>query len=472
MGPGWMMGRGGAGILGRERSRTRKLLPLIGAFVATATLLAGASAAFAAGNFIATGHDMDLHCTSGDLNECAYLKIVVDRVRNGSSRPILAIDQGSQVARALAASGYTAPGQVVTVDPTSAAFSATPFVDGSGNPRYSAIITASDSTCGGCDNTPAGEAAINARASDFAVFLNKGGGILALAGATNFAGYYSFVPLGVAATVVSGPFTVTSSGAGLGITSTMANCCATHNSFRPPSSPFVILENDNAGNAETIAALNTTITGGGFSSGGPPKPPVLGKSFNISPVSGKVYVKVPGSRSGAVPGTGPGYVALTAVQSLPAGSQIDSRFGNFKLTSATGKKGNLFSGTFGGAIVSVSQVNSGREKGLTTFKLLLGAFPGAPNLKGCSTKAGRAPAGGGPVAEIASLSSVYHSRSHGRYRTRSGRSSGSSSGTQWDTINRCNGVLYKVFRGTVVVNDGARHKIVSVTAGHSYLAKR
>jgi hypothetical protein len=153
---------------------------------------------------------------------------------------------------------------------------------------------------------------------------------------------------------------------------------------------------------------------------------------------------------------------------LPTGTQVDSRFGKFILQSASGKNRTLFSGTFGGAIVSVSQVKSGRDKGLTTFKLLLGAFPGAPNLKSCTAKK----ASGGPVAEIASLSSAWHSRSHGRYRTRSGRSSGSSSGTQWDTINLCNGVLYKVFRGTVVVNDGARHRTVVVHAGQSYLAKR
>jgi hypothetical protein len=157
---------------------------------------------------------------------------------------------------------------------------------------------------------------------------------------------------------------------------------------------------------------------------------------------------------------------------LPAGTQIDSRYGKFIVQSASGKKGKLFSGTFGGAIVQVSQANKGSDKGVTTFRLLLGAFPGAPALKGCSNKTSRDAASGGPVAQIASISSVYHSRSRGRYRTRYGRASGSSLGTQWDTIVSCAGVRFKVFKDTVVVNDSARHKIVSVTAGHSYLAKR
>jgi hypothetical protein len=207
---------------------------------------------------------------------------------------------------------------------------------------------------------------------------------------------------------------------------------------------------------------------------GPPPPnPVLGKSFNMRATSGIMYVKFPGSESGgALTSTGPGFVPCLVTCHLPAGTQIDSRYGKFTVQSASGRKGQLFSGTFGGAIVQVSQANAGSDKGLTTFRLLLGAFPGAPNLKGCSTKASRAQASGGPVAQIASISSVYHSRSRGRYRTRYGRASGSSLGTQWDTIVSCAGVRFKVFKDTVVVNDSARHKIVSVTAGHSYLAKR
>ena len=162
-------------------------------------------------NFVATGHDMDYHCTSGTTAECDYFKILVDKVRNGSTLPILALDQGSELTSALALAGES---PVVTVDPSdTATFNATAFVDGSGAPKYSAIITASDSTCGGCDNTPAGEDNINARAADFATFFNAGGGIFALAGADNFATYYNFVPLtGVSGQAVTSPFTVQPAG--------------------------------------------------------------------------------------------------------------------------------------------------------------------------------------------------------------------------------------------------------------------
>ena len=147
----------------------------------TALVAAPAAQAVSPGNFFATGHDMDFHCSGGTTAECAYLKIVVDKARAGSALPILALDQGTELPTALKMAGE-AP--VVKVDPSNAAaFNATAFVSGSKTPLYSAIITASDSTCGGCDNTPAGESNINARKTDFATYLDNGGSIVALTGA-------------------------------------------------------------------------------------------------------------------------------------------------------------------------------------------------------------------------------------------------------------------------------------------------
>jgi uncharacterized repeat protein (TIGR01451 family) len=237
---------------------------VLGAAAFTTLVLQTAPASAATGaNFVATGHDMDFHCSGGDTNECAYLKIVVDKVRNGSTLPILALDQGTELPDALTAAGE-AP--VTVVDPSNAtAFNAVAFTSG-GAPKFSAIITASDSTCGGCDNTPAGEANINARANDFKDFFNAGGGILALAGADNRGDYYKFVPLGLTAAAVSPPFTVQPAGAALGITDAMVNCCATHNSFVIPAPPLGVLETDSMGLAETIFAFGASIGGGGFTS--------------------------------------------------------------------------------------------------------------------------------------------------------------------------------------------------------------
>lgn len=254
-------------VVGR---RVRRLLAsgggalVISAAAISSVVLPAAPAHAATGaNFIATGHDMDYHCSGGDPNECAYLKIVVDKVRNGSTLPILALDQGTELTSALAA---ITEGPVTAVDPSNAAaFNAVAFTAG-GAPKFSAIITASDSTCGGCDNTPAGEANINARANDFKDFFNAGGGILALAGAEDRDQYYNFVPLGLTAAAVTKPFTVQPAGAALGITDAMVNCCATHNSFIIPAAPLGVLETDSMGLAETIFAFGASIGGGGFTS--------------------------------------------------------------------------------------------------------------------------------------------------------------------------------------------------------------
>ena len=280
---------------------------------ATAGLAASASAA-TGGNFIATGHDMDYHCFYGTPEECSYLQIAVNKVRNGSSLPILALDQGgtptcyfyygygeycyggAELAGALSDAGFSSS-DVVTVNPTSSGFSTMPFVDSNGKPLYSAIITASDESCGGCDNNSAGESAINARASDFATYFNAGGGILALSGAGNPDQYYGFVPLHVSGGPTYPPYTVTSDGAAIGVTSDMANCCATHNSFSTVPSGMVALETDSSGTAETIAAFNATITtgggggdgGGGFSSGPPAEEPITVAAQPVSATEGQSF---------------------------------------------------------------------------------------------------------------------------------------------------------------------------------------
>ena len=239
---------------------------LLAVLAVVALAIAGPASASAA-NFVATGHDMDYHCSGGTTSECAYFKIVVDQVRAGSTLPILAVDNGTEVKGALLNAGY-AEGEIVVVNPNEAtAFNATAFTDGAGNPLYSAIITASDETCGGCDLNEESETNINARAADFATYFNHGGGILALAGAERFSTYYKFVPLEVGATAVSPPFTVQPFGAGLGVTEEMANCCATHNSFAisptEPPAPFKVLESDSENQSETIM-VNGVIGSKGF----------------------------------------------------------------------------------------------------------------------------------------------------------------------------------------------------------------
>ena len=45
-------------------------------------------------------------------------------------------------------------------------------------------------------------------------------------------------------------------------------------------------------------------------------------------------------------------------------------------------------------------------------------------------------------------------------------------GTNWETVDRCDGTLIQVKRGAVAVKDLVKKKTVVVKAGQTYLAKR
>jgi hypothetical protein len=229
------------------------------------------------GNLWVTGHDAEYHCSQSVPSsgaQCHYLQVAVDFVTKKSTLPILALDRGTQVHDALSMV-YGATSHIVTtmqtVKPVDFNPTTQPLMDSDGLPNYSAIIVASDITCGGtppCDNntltaTPDSDA-INAHATEIAQFFSSTGGILALAGANHSNVYYNFLPVPVTATAVTPPFTLTSSGQSLGLTDSDINCCQTHNSFQLPNlgSQLDVVETDSAGLAETMRVL------GGFAGAG------------------------------------------------------------------------------------------------------------------------------------------------------------------------------------------------------------
>ena len=251
-------------------------------YLALVCVLTGATSAWA-GNIYLTGHDLDLHCTGG--SQCNALGAAINFVRGGAptpTLPILFVDSGTQLSSdattqaAVKARDTIDTGGIIkftTVTPT--AFSAVGFALSTS--LFSGIAFASAASCGGCDLSPADIAAINTRSADIQSFFNSGGGLLYLAGAADRAAYYASVPIPATAVAVSPPFTLTAAGKaapfslieGTGAGSD-DNCCATHNSFSLPGSgsPLIVLETDSAGFAETLAAGNVTISGGGFTGGG------------------------------------------------------------------------------------------------------------------------------------------------------------------------------------------------------------
>jgi hypothetical protein len=219
-----------------------------------------------AGRLIVTGHDWDLHCGEGAPSQCGYTKTGVKYVRDGSKKKVLILDQpNDDVSNALTAA-FNADFPRKIVRPTSDEWQTLKLT----TDKFSAILVASDESCGGCDLNQVGledSIAINSRKKAIAKFFNQGGGIFVGAGADNgdSAGdiFYNFVPIPVGAAAVSPPFTLTNFGESLGFTDDPStpggsdiNCCPTHNAFNNPGpgSKLRVAERDSEGFAETLAA--------------------------------------------------------------------------------------------------------------------------------------------------------------------------------------------------------------------------
>ncbi len=210
--------------------------------------------------------------------------------------------------------------------------------------------------------------------------------------------------------------------------------------------------------------ISLTLAGSSALPPHPLPPPVLGKTLNVTAVTGKVLVRLP---------NGHGFVALTEARQLPVGTQIDARHGAIQLLAASTRAGKTQMGTFGGAAFGLVQSSKARDKGLTTLSLLEGAFRGAPSFASC--RAGRA---GGRAAGTATTTAanprvvqLLHASANGRFKTRGRYAAATVRGTIWDTADRCDGTLVRVRRGAVTVSDFPKHKTVTVGAGRSYLAK-
>jgi hypothetical protein len=190
--------------------------------------------------------------------------------------------------------------------------------------------------------------------------------------------------------------------------------------------------------------------------------PVLGKSVNVKPVAGDVFVKLPrGASAGAAQTKGQGFVPLAQARQVPVGSILDVRRGTVRLTSAANTAGATQSGDFFSGIFQVLQAR--RRRGLTDL-----------HLKGRSFASCRTGAGKGSSARRKLKHKVINllsASAKGRFRTSGRYASATVRGTAWDTVDRCDGTIVGVARGVVVVDDFRRHRRITVRAGKSYFAR-
>jgi hypothetical protein len=207
----------------------------------------------------------------------------------------------------------------------------------------------------------------------------------------------------------------------------------------------------------------------------PPPPPVLGKSVNVSLVSGHVFIEPPPGKSLGTAGDsaalskGTGFVPLTEARQIPTGSEIDALHGSLKIVSNSGKVGKTQTATLAGSVFKVTQARSGISKGLTNFNLVESAFQGAPSFNLCKAKK----AGDATAASLSSETlELLKVSGHGKFRTTGRYSSATVRGTAYTVADKCDGTLTHVLRDTVTVDDFVRHTTILLHAGQSYLAKK
>jgi hypothetical protein len=242
------------------------------------------------------------------------------------------------------------------------------------------------------------------------------------------------------------------------------------------------------GAGTTVGADQAFTTG---QSAAPP-PPSVGRTVNMKPVAGLVLVKFPGrgpaqaaeAQASAAAAAheasvahealtkGEGFVPLTETRQLPVGTEVDARQGTLELVAATGRGRRTNSAKLTGGLFTLSQQRAGLHKGLTTFTLNEGLFPGAPSYESCSVAAASRV---GPRAQRAKLSSrvlqrLEASDDHGSFQTRGRYSAATVRGTSWSTADRCDGTFTHVRRGTVEVLDFATRKTTVLKAGQNFLA--
>ncbi len=212
----------------------------------------------------------------------------------------------------------------------------------------------------------------------------------------------------------------------------------------------------------------------------PPPPPVLGKTANVSPVSGVVYIELPPGATlasfspSALPSEafaaltkGRAFIPLTEARQIPFGSTLDTSAGVVHVTTATtaSSKGKVQFGDFGAGLFKLLQQR--KQKGLTELNIV----DSHPSRQLCATT------GKGKKAQIAAKhpSSKVLGRltanSHGHFTGRGQYSAATVRGTVWGVQNRCDGTLTRVVRGVLSVRDFRLRKTITLFTGQTYLAR-
>jgi hypothetical protein len=177
-------------------------------------------------------------------------------------------------------------------------------------------------------------------------------------------------------------------------------------------------------------------------------PPVAGKTMNIKLLRGKVCFTPPKVKR---------CIPLDDPVQIPVGSLIDTTNGRVTLISAADKGGKEQSAWFYDGIFKISQTAGSKP---ITQLALAGPKLSCPRGKAAS------------AAQKKPKTRKLWGDGKGKFRTRGQFSSATVRGTKWLVVDRCDGTLTRVVRGSVTVRDLVRKKTVVVRAGKQYLARK
>jgi hypothetical protein len=181
--------------------------------------------------------------------------------------------------------------------------------------------------------------------------------------------------------------------------------------------------------------------------------PKRGVTGNVSPVSGAVLVRLPGSAS---------FVALASLRQIPFGTIIDATHGAVSVTTASPHGGTQTGEFFEGEFV----LTQGRN-GLVVATLTGGDFSVCPTAR---ERAHRARASAAHASGKHVVRKLW-ANAHGSFSTKGNYAAGAVAGTEWLTEDLCDGTLIRVTRDKVAVTNLVNHRHVMVRVGHHYLAK-
>jgi hypothetical protein len=210
----------------------------------------------------------------------------------------------------------------------------------------------------------------------------------------------------------------------------------------PLQEELFIVNADGTNLVRTSIDVETTLDWGVAAAAAAVPPPVTGVNVNVTPVSGTVLVRLKGTTK---------FVPVTALSSIPVGSELDLTKGRIKLTSTAAK------GATQTAVFYAGRAVIGQTRAATPVTTLTLSGPLVCPKRKVSAKPPK------PRSLWGNGKGYY--TTNGKYAAASVR------GTFWLTQDSCNGTLVSVRLGTVRVLDRVLHRTVTVVAGKSYLAR-